>query len=82
MLTHQPLVVDLEMSDTEYLDLLVQGRDPVREQSYTKELIAYGFTLTEAREIAPLFDKTKCSIAENILVNQALKQVWKTLTRS
>jgi hypothetical protein len=70
------------MSDTEYLDLLSQGRDPVREQSYAQELIAYGFTLTEAKEIAALCDKQPCSIAEKILVNRALKQVWKTLTRS
>jgi hypothetical protein len=82
VLTEHSSVIDLEMSDTEYLELLAQGRDPVREQFYAKELISYGFTLIEAKEVAPLFEKKECSIAEKILVNRALNRVWEVVTRS
>lgn len=81
MLTQSPLVVDLELSDTEYLNLLAQGRNPVREQQYVHELVSYGFTIAQARQVAPLFDKEECAIAEKILVNQALKQIWQKLTK-
>jgi hypothetical protein len=76
-----PIVVDLEMTDTEYLERLTQGRNPVREQIYAQQLLGYGFSLTEAQRIAALFEKTDCSIAEKIAVNRALKQVWKHLTK-
>lgn len=82
VLTEQPIVVDLQMSDTEYLELLAQGRDPVREQFYARELIAYGYTLAEAQRFAPLFDKPNCSIAERIMISRVLKQIWKRLLRS
>ena len=82
MSSHQPSVIDLEMSDIEYLNLLSQGRNPVQEQTYVSELVAYGFTLGEAKKVAPLFEKKECSISEKILVNRALKRIWVTLTRS
>jgi hypothetical protein len=75
------IVVDLEMSDTEYLELLTQGRNPVCEQIYTQQLSNYGFSLTEAQQLAPLFEKAECSIAEKIALNQALKQVWNHLIK-
>ena len=77
----QPIVVDLEMSDLEYLELLTQGRNPIREQSYTQQLISFGFDLTEAKQIAPLFEKEEASIAEKIVVSCALKQVWNCLIK-
>ncbi len=77
----QPIVVDLEMSDSEYLELLVQGRNPILEQSYLQQLISFGFDLTEAKQIAPLFEKKECSIAEKMAVNRALKQVWNRLIK-
>jgi hypothetical protein len=80
----QPLIVDLGMSDTEYLELLAQGRDPVkafRDKVYEMELVAYGITIDEAQQIAPLLEKKYCSIAEKILVNRALKQIWQRLTK-
>jgi len=79
--TSQPIVVDLEMSDIEYLELLAQGRNPLHEQSYTQQLIHFGFNLTEAKQIAPLFEKKEASIAEKIAVNCALKQVWNRLIK-
>lgn len=75
------IVVDLEMSDTEYLELLTQGRNPVCEHIYTQQLSGYGFSLTEARQLAPLFEKVDCSIAEKIAVNCALKQLWNHLIK-
>ncbi len=80
MLTQQALIVDLELSDTEYLELLSQGRNPVREQQYVHELVGYGFSPDHAKQVAPLFDKKECAIAEKILVNRALKQIWQQLT--
>lgn len=81
MNTNAPLILDLGLSDLEYLQLLAQGRDPVREQLYTQELIGYGFDPDYARQAAPLFDKPDCSIAEKILLNQTLRQLWKLLTQ-
>lgn len=79
--TSMSIVVDLEMSDTEYLELLTCGRNPVHEQVYTQQLIGYGFTQTEAKQVAALFDQPYCSISEKIVVNQALRQVWNHLTK-
>lgn len=81
MQTSQAIVINLEMSDIEYLELLAQGRNPIQEQSYTQQLIGFGFDLTEAKEIAPLFDQKAASIAERIAVNRALKQVWNRLIK-
>ncbi len=78
----QPLIVDLGMSDAEYLELLAIGRNPARDCSYERELTSYGVMLDEARRVAPLLDKRDCTIAEKILVNQALRQIWKRLIRS
>ncbi|BAU13206.1 hypothetical protein LEP3755_37450 [Leptolyngbya sp. NIES-3755] len=81
MQTSQSIVVDLEMTDIEYLELLAQGRNPIQEQSYAQQLICFGFDFTEAKQIAPLLDKQESSIAEKIAVNRALKQVWNRLTK-
>lgn len=83
MQTHQPLVVDLRMSDTDYLEQLAQGYDPVkayRNQSYQALLTSYGISTTTAAHVAPLIDKLDCSIEEKILVNQTLKRLWHHLT--
>jgi hypothetical protein len=81
VLSQEPQVVDLELSDGEYLELLAQGRDPVREQSYTKELIAFGFTTEYTAHVVPLFDKAEGTIAEKILVNRTLRCIWEHLLK-
>ncbi|GAP94035.1 hypothetical protein [Leptolyngbya sp. NIES-2104] len=81
MQTSQAIVINLEMSDIEYLELLAQGRNPIQEQSYRQQLIGFGFDLTEAKDLAPLFDQKEASIAEKIAVNRALKQVWNRLIK-
>ena len=79
MLSQEPQVIDLGLSDGEYLDLLSQGRDPVKEYSYVKELTAFGFTTDDITRVVPLFDKAEGTIAEKILVNRTLKYIWKHL---
>ena len=64
------------MSDTEYLNLLSQGRDPVRETLYIQELTAFGFTSDYTQQVAPLFDKPDCTIAEKLLVNTVAWIFW------
>jgi len=83
MPNHQPLIVDLGMSDTEYLNQLAQGHDPVkayRNQSYQTVLTSYGIPMVTAAHIAPLMEKLDCSIAEKLLVNHALHHIWQQLT--
>lgn len=79
---NQPQIIDLGMSDEEYLELLAQGRDPVKEmrdQAYEQELLRYGISNEEARQVAPLLDQFYCSIEERILIAKVLKQVWERL---
>nr|WP_290222059.1 hypothetical protein [Trichocoleus desertorum] len=79
---NQPQIIDLGMSDEEYLELLAQGRDPVKEmkdQAYEQELLRYGISSEEARQVAPLLDQFHCSIEERILIARVLKQVWHQL---
>lgn len=79
----QPVIVDLGMSDVEYLQCLAQGNDPVkkhRDISYERALIKYGIPPMQAQQIAPLLEKLDCSIEEKIQVNQALKHIWHRLT--
>lgn len=82
MPTHQPPVIDLGMSDIEYLEQLAQGHDPVktyRDQSYQAVLTDYGLPAATAARIAPLIDKLDCSIEEKLLLNQALRHIWHQL---
>jgi hypothetical protein len=77
--SNQPLVVDLGMSDVEYLELLAKGEDPVkrfRDQAYEVELLGYGISAEQARRTAPLIEKQYCSIEEKICINQTLWHIW------
>ncbi|MEB3337299.1 MAG: hypothetical protein VKJ46_07560 [Leptolyngbyaceae bacterium] len=79
-LLDQPEMIDLGMSDMEYLALLAQGRDPVREQCDRRELIHYGLSLEAADRVAPLVHQSVQSLEEKVLVVQALQQIWQHLT--
>lgn len=84
MLQHSPQIIDLGMSDQEYLELLAQGRDPVQEikdRLYETELIGYGISPLEASQVAPLFSKLNCSLEEQIAIGRILKQVWQHIAR-
>lgn len=73
-------IIDLEMSDQEYLALLAVGRNPVKEQFYIQELLSYAFPLEAARQVAPLFDQSERTLEEKILVGRAIRHVWDKLT--
>ncbi|MBD2105015.1 hypothetical protein [Leptolyngbya sp. FACHB-261] len=75
----QAKITDLEMTDTEYLQLLTQGRNPVQEQSYQLQLAGFGIPLEDARQLASLFDKPLPSQGEQILVAKALRHIWHQL---
>jgi hypothetical protein len=80
---NQPVIIDLGMSDAEYLHQLACGIDPVQEycqQSYQTVLMSYGIPATSATRIAPLIDKLDASIEEKLQVNRALKAIWYQLT--
>jgi hypothetical protein len=82
MANHSPVIVDLGMSDTEYLACLAQGKDPIKrqwEQAYAGVLIQSGMCPIAAEKVAPLLDKWDCSFEERILVNQALRHLWNRL---
>lgn len=83
MRTNQPIVVDLGMSDIQYLELLANGENPIQtfhHQAYEAALLCYGIPASQACQIAPLFEKSDCSIEEKISVNQALRHIWQWLT--
>lgn len=66
-------ILEVGMSDSEYLQLVDQGRDPVQEKICERNLIRAGVSPEEAHQAAPLFKKQKCSTEEDALV----KRVWK-----
>ncbi len=65
-------ILDLDMDDDEYLQLIAQGRDPIQEKLCERNLILAGISPEEAHQVAPLFKKRKCSDEEEALV----KRVW------
>ncbi len=67
-----PDILDLGMSDDEYLQLITQGRNPVQEKICEKNLIRAGVPSDQARQVAPLLNKPVCSPEEEILV----RKVW------
>lgn len=70
-----PEILDLGMSDEEYLQLIAQGRDPVQEKICEKNLIRAGVPPEEARQAAPLLKKSDCSLDEQALVRSVWKRV-------
>lgn len=67
-----PEILDLGMSDEEYLQLIAQGRDPVQEHILAKNLVRAGVPAAEAYQVALLLKKLDCTSWEEALV----KQVW------
>lgn len=70
-----PEILDLGMSDEEYLQLLAQGRNPVQEHLCARNLIRAGVPAAEAAHVACLLKKQHCSPEEDVAVQKAWQQV-------
>jgi hypothetical protein len=67
-----PKILDLGMSDEEYLQLIAQGRDPAQEKILVTNLVRAGVPAAEAYQVAPLLKKLDRSSEEEAIV----KRVW------
>lgn len=74
---HSP-IVDLGMSDIEYLQALNEGRDPRQEQVYERSLIAEGVEVADAKAVAPLIDKYPRLPEEQAIVTNVWSQLIAT----
>lgn len=70
-----PGILNIGISDEEYLQRIAQGRDPVQEYICERNLIRAGVLPETAREVAPLLKKPKNSAAEEALVQRVWKRV-------
>ena len=70
-----PEILDLGMTDEEYLHLVEQGIDPVQEQICAKNLIRAGVPAEEAYQVAPLLKKLNHSPNEEALVTKVWQRV-------
>jgi hypothetical protein len=70
-----PEIIDLGMSDEQYLQLIAEGRDPVQEKICEKNLIQAGVPPAEAHQAAPLLKKPRCSTEEEAIVRSVWKRV-------
>ncbi len=68
-------ILDLGMSDEEYLQQIAQGRDPVQEQICALNLLRAGVPIQEAYQAALVLKKLDRSPEEEALV----KRVWQRL---
>lgn len=68
-------ILDINMYDYEYLQLVAQGRNPVQEKICERNLIRAGVSLEEAHQVAPLFKKPNCTTDEEALVRRVWRQV-------
>ncbi|MBV9386143.1 MAG: hypothetical protein JOZ78_06920 [Chroococcidiopsidaceae cyanobacterium CP_BM_ER_R8_30] len=69
-------ILDLNMSDEEYLHLIAQGRDPVQEHIYVKNLMRVGVTKEEATKLIPMLKKAERSPDEEALFRRVWQQVY------
>lgn len=70
-----PEILDLGMTDEEYLHLVEQGLDPVQEQIRAKNFIRAGVPALEAYQVAPLLKKLDRSPDESALVTKVWQRV-------
>jgi hypothetical protein len=68
-----PELLDLGMSDEEYLELIAQGRNPVQEQIRQRNLIRAGVSLKEAPQLVLFLEQSSGSTEQDAL----FKGVWK-----
>ncbi|HEY9845234.1 MAG TPA: hypothetical protein V6D03_03465 [Candidatus Caenarcaniphilales bacterium] len=70
-----PQLLDLDMSDEEYLHQTAQGRDPVQERICLKNLIRAGVAPEAAYQVLPLMKKPDRSCEEEALVRKVWQRV-------
>ena len=68
-------IIDLGMYDEEYLQLLVQGRDPIQEHIYAKNLARAGISSAEATQVAQLVHKSPRTAEEEALIQRVFQQL-------
>ncbi len=68
-----PWIEDLGMSDLDYAQALVEGRDPHQENAFVRALMAEGIDPADARRVAPFLAKYPRSPEEQGIVFE----VWR-----
>lgn len=68
-------IFDLGMSDAEYLERLAEGRDPVQEYLYTRNLVRAGISPEEAKQVAYLSKKVERSPEEEAFITRIFRKV-------
>lgn len=63
-----PEILDLGMYDEEYLQLIAQGKNPVQEQFYKRQLIRAGVSPEDAHQVVPLLMSKDLSTTEEAIV--------------
>ena len=67
-----PEILDLGISDEEYLELIAQGRNPVQEQIRQRNLIRAGVSSEDAHQVVFLLKPPSCPTEQEAL----FKGVW------
>ena len=73
-------IVDLKMTDVEYAQALVEGRNPLQEKVFERTLICAGIDPSDARQVAPLIAKEVRSPEQQAVV-KAVWHRWCALSR-
>lgn len=74
-------IIDLEMSDEEYLQLIAQGRDPVSEKLYKRQLAKMCAFLEEAEQGLPRLSQSKEAPDEVPVSKNACQRFYNYLVR-
>lgn len=74
-------IIDLEMSDDEYLHLIAQGRDPVSEKLYERQLVKLCRSLEEADQMLSRLDQSKQASEEIPVSTRACERFRNYLVR-
>jgi hypothetical protein len=74
-------IIDLEMSDEEYLQLIAQGRDPVMEKLYERQLIKLCTSLEQTDEVLSKLRRFRETAVEESVSIKACERFQNYLTR-
>lgn len=74
-------IIDLEMSDEKYLQLIAQGRDPVMEKLYEQQLVKLCRSLEQTDEILSKLRRSREIAVEEFVSTRACERFQNYLTR-